>query len=58
MVHGSEGLSWMSLLQGNVHAMKAAAGASLLSADAGIGKLDAVLNVAREALDSAMKIEA
>jgi hypothetical protein len=45
-------------LQDNVHALRAAAGAALLSADAGMGRLEPMLNIAREVLDSAMKIEA
>jgi hypothetical protein len=44
-------------LQGNVHALRAAAGAALLSADAGMGRLEPVLHIARDALDAAMKIE-
>ena len=41
-----------------MHALRAAAGTALLSADAGMGRIEPVLILGREALDAAMEIEA
>lgn len=37
--------------------MRAAAGALLLSADAGMGRIEPVISIGREALDAAMNLQ-
>ena len=43
--------------QGSTAGLKAAAGALLLSADAGMGSADHLLNLAKEALDAVMQMQ-
>jgi hypothetical protein len=44
------------LLQGNVQGLKAAAATLLLSSDAGMGPAGSILSLAKDALDSIMKM--